>query len=99
MIAMQFIFFILGMFLDPVGIIMLTVPIFVPVVKTLGFDPLWFGILFVANMEMAYITLSPGDLPGSDHGVSGARDLASGPDDDALALRERKTAWNTAISF
>jgi tripartite ATP-independent transporter DctM subunit len=56
MIAMQFIFFILGMFLDPAGIIMLTVPIFVPVVKALGFDTLWFGILFVVNMEMAYIT-------------------------------------------
>lgn len=56
MLAMQFIFFILGMFLDPAGIIMLTVPIFVPVVKALGFDTLWFGILFVVNMEMAYIT-------------------------------------------
>jgi tripartite ATP-independent transporter DctM subunit len=56
MIAMQFIFFILGMFLDPAGIIMLTIPIFVPVVKALGFDTLWFGILFVVNMEMAYIT-------------------------------------------
>lgn len=56
LIAMQLIFFILGMFLDPAGIIMLTTPIFVPIVTDLGFDPLWFGILFVINMEMAYIT-------------------------------------------
>ncbi len=56
LIAMQFIFFILGMFLDPAGIIMLTTPIFVPIIVELGFDPLWFGILFVINMEMAYIT-------------------------------------------
>jgi len=56
LISMQFVFFILGMFLDPAGIIMLTTPIFVPIVTSLGFDPLWFGILFVINMEMAYIT-------------------------------------------
>jgi TRAP-type mannitol/chloroaromatic compound transport system permease large subunit len=35
---------------------MLTTPIFVPIVTELGFDPLWFGILFVINMEMAYVT-------------------------------------------
>ena len=35
---------------------MITTPIFVPVIKKLGFDPLWFGILFVVNMEMAYLT-------------------------------------------
>ena len=56
LIAMQVLFFILGMFLDPAGIIMLTTPIFVPIIVELGFDPLWFGILFVINMEMAYIT-------------------------------------------
>lgn len=56
LIAMQLIFFVLGMFLDPAGIIMLTTPIFVPIITDLGFDPLWFGILFVINMEMAYVT-------------------------------------------
>ncbi|MCD6297992.1 MAG: TRAP transporter large permease subunit, partial [Deltaproteobacteria bacterium] len=56
LISMQLVFFVLGMFLDPAGIIMLTTPIFVPIVTRLGFDPLWFGILFVINMEMAYIT-------------------------------------------
>ncbi|MCK5098474.1 MAG: TRAP transporter large permease subunit, partial [Desulfobacteraceae bacterium] len=56
LIAMQLFFFVLGMFLDPAGIIMLTTPIFVPIIVELGFDPLWFGILFVINMEMAYIT-------------------------------------------
>jgi len=56
MLAIQFTFFILGMFLDPAGIILLTTPIFVPIITKLGFDPLWFGILFTINMEMAYIT-------------------------------------------
>lgn len=55
-IAIQVIWFILGCFLDPAGIIMITVPIFVPVIKALGFDPVWFGVLFVVNMEMAYLT-------------------------------------------
>ena len=35
---------------------MLTLPVYLPVIATLGFDPLWFGILYVVNMEMALIT-------------------------------------------
>ena len=56
MLSIQAVFFILGMFLDPAGIILLTTPIFVPIITSLGFDPLWFGVLFTINMEMAYIT-------------------------------------------
>jgi tripartite ATP-independent transporter DctM subunit len=56
MLAIQAVFFVLGMFLDPAGIILLTTPIFVPIITHLGFDPLWFGVLFTINMEMAYIT-------------------------------------------
>ncbi len=56
MIAIQLVFFVLGMFLDPAGIILLTTPVFVPIITQLGFDPLWFGVLFTINMEMAYIT-------------------------------------------
>jgi tripartite ATP-independent transporter DctM subunit len=55
-IVMQLIFFVLGMFFDPTGIVLLTTPIFFPVVISLGFDPLWFALLFVINMEMAYLT-------------------------------------------
>jgi tripartite ATP-independent transporter DctM subunit len=55
-IFMMFIFFILGMFMDPAGIIMICTPIFIPIVRSLGFDTIWFGILFVINMEMGYIT-------------------------------------------
>ncbi|OHD71873.1 MAG: TRAP dicarboxylate transporter subunit DctM [Spirochaetes bacterium RBG_16_49_21] len=56
LITMQIIFFILGCILDPVGIIMICTPVFVPVIKSLGFDPLWFGVLFIMNMEMGYLT-------------------------------------------
>ena len=55
-IAMQASFFILGMFLDPIGITLITIPIYAPVVISLGFDPLWFGTLFIVNLEMAYLT-------------------------------------------
>jgi tripartite ATP-independent transporter DctM subunit len=53
---MQFIFFILGMFIDPVGMCMICSPVFLPIVTNLGFDPTWFGILFILNCGMAYIT-------------------------------------------
>jgi tripartite ATP-independent transporter DctM subunit len=55
-IAMQVIFFIMGCFFDPTGIVLLTTPIFFPIVVAEGFDPLWFGVLFVINMEMAFLT-------------------------------------------
>lgn len=54
--GMQVSLLILGMLLDPGGIIMICTPVFVPVIKALGFDPVWFGVLFIVNMEMAYLT-------------------------------------------
>lgn len=56
LIGIQLTFLVLGCFLDPVGIILICTPVFVPVIRTLGFDPVWFGVLFVVNMEMAYLT-------------------------------------------
>ena len=55
-IIMQVTFFILGMFMDPTGIVMITTPVYIPIVTSLGFNPVWFGILFIVNMEMGYIT-------------------------------------------
>jgi tripartite ATP-independent transporter DctM subunit len=53
---MDFIYIILGMLMDPAGMVMITAPVFVPIVTGLGFDPVWFGVLFIINAEMAYIT-------------------------------------------
>ncbi len=50
------ILFIMGMFMDPGGIIMICTPVFVPLAQELGFDLVWFGILFTINMELGYIT-------------------------------------------
>jgi tripartite ATP-independent transporter DctM subunit len=55
-ILIQAIWFILGCFLDPFGILLITVPLFAPTVSSLGFDLVWFGVLFVINMETAYLT-------------------------------------------
>lgn len=55
-VFIQAVIFVLAMVLDPAGIMMITVPIFLPVVEAHGFDPLWFGILFTINMEIGYMT-------------------------------------------
>ena len=55
-IIMQLTFFFLGMLMDPSGIIFITMPIYFPIIIQLGFDPVWFGVLFIVNMEMAYLT-------------------------------------------
>jgi tripartite ATP-independent transporter DctM subunit len=55
-VFIQIVIFILAMVLDPAGIMMITVPIFLPFVVAHGFDPLWFGILFTINMEIGYMT-------------------------------------------
>lgn len=55
-VIMQLTLFILGMFLDPTGILLLTVPIYLPAIRALGFNPVWFGALFIVNMEMAFLT-------------------------------------------
>jgi len=47
---------ILGCFMDPVAIMMITVPIFYPIAMTLGYDPIWFGIIIVFLTNLACIT-------------------------------------------
>ncbi|HLS85946.1 MAG TPA: TRAP transporter large permease subunit, partial [Burkholderiales bacterium] len=56
LIFMQIVLLLLGMVLDPVGIMLITLPVFLPIVTALGFDPIWFGVLFIINMEIGYQT-------------------------------------------
>ncbi len=51
-----FIYFIGGCFMDSLAMVMLTVPVFYPVVTSLGFDPIWFGVIIVMVTEMGVIT-------------------------------------------
>ena len=53
---MMIILIFLGCFVDWVGIVMLTVPLFGPIIRKLGFDPIWFGVLFAVNMQMSFLT-------------------------------------------
>jgi tripartite ATP-independent transporter DctM subunit len=53
---MQIMFLILGAFMDWVGIVLLAMPVFLPIVLTMGFDPIWFGILFCVNMQVSFLS-------------------------------------------
>ena len=55
-LVMMGILIVMGLFMDWVGILLLTVPIFVPVIVTLGYDPVWFGVLFCMNMQVSYLS-------------------------------------------
>jgi tripartite ATP-independent transporter DctM subunit len=56
MISMQLVVVILGCLMDIVAIIMITLPIFMPCVRALGFDPVWFGLVMLINLDLAMIT-------------------------------------------
>ncbi|MFK7997923.1 MAG: TRAP transporter large permease [Granulosicoccus sp.] len=50
------IYLVMGCFLDALAMVLLTVPIFFPIVTSLGFDPVWFGIIVVMVVELGLIT-------------------------------------------
>ncbi|MFN2357087.1 MAG: TRAP transporter large permease subunit, partial [Desulfotignum sp.] len=47
---------VLGFFLDEITQIMITVPVFLPIIVQLGYDPVWFGVLFMTQVQMDYLT-------------------------------------------
>ena len=55
-LLMQIVWIILGSLIDWIGILLLTAPIFVPIVESLGFDTVWFGVLFCMNMQISYLS-------------------------------------------
>jgi len=56
-ICMQLILLIMGMFMEPLSIMMVCIPIYMPIINALNFDPVWFAAMMLLNMEMA--TTSP----------------------------------------
>jgi tripartite ATP-independent transporter DctM subunit len=52
---MLFSFIILGMFLDDTAMLVIVAPLYIPLVKLLGFDLIWFGILYTITCQIAYI--------------------------------------------
>jgi TRAP-type C4-dicarboxylate transport system permease large subunit len=75
-IGIMIIYFILGCFMDSLSIMIITLPIIYPVVINLGFDPIWFGVLQVQNLEISTVTppygmnlfIMKGILPGTSMG-------------------------------
>lgn len=51
-----FLIFIMGMFIDSYGILLIGVPLFTPIIYSLGFDPFWFGIIFAIMIQMSVIS-------------------------------------------
>jgi tripartite ATP-independent transporter DctM subunit len=62
LVIMQLIWMVLGCFLDWIGILLLTVPLFLPIMQDLEFDLVWMGVLYCLNMQISYI--SPPFGPG-----------------------------------
>jgi tripartite ATP-independent transporter DctM subunit len=54
--AMQVILLLFGMFMDDYAVLTICAPIFIPIAVFLGFDPIWFSIVFILNMQVAYLT-------------------------------------------
>jgi TRAP-type C4-dicarboxylate transport system permease large subunit len=55
-VMMHLVTLLLGGPLGGIPLIMMTIPIFIPVVKALGFDPIWFCVVMLINVELAQIT-------------------------------------------
>lgn len=55
-IMMQLSLFLLGCLMDDTVIVLITAPLYVPIAVSLGFDPVWFGVLMIVNLQMAVLT-------------------------------------------
>lgn len=73
---------ILGMFMDPISMMLLTMPVMFPIIAELGFDPIWFGVVVTVILEMGMITPPVGlnlfVLKGSEPKLKLVEDIISG---------------------
>lgn len=56
LVLMQLVLIVLGLFLDQASIMLVTLPLFMPVVQAQGWDPIWFGIIMLINLQIAGTT-------------------------------------------
>ena len=56
LIGMNIVVLIMGCFMETIAIMMITLPIFMPIITTLGFDPVWFGVIILVNCETGMLT-------------------------------------------
>jgi TRAP-type mannitol/chloroaromatic compound transport system permease large subunit len=55
-IIMQLSFILMGMFLDDTAMLVIVAPLYIPLVIALGFDPIWYGVLYTITCQIAYMT-------------------------------------------
>jgi tripartite ATP-independent transporter DctM subunit len=70
LIGMMVFLIFLGIFVDQVSMMMITLPIFMPIVNALGIDPVWFGVLFLICMQMGLLLPPHGLLLMTMRGVA-----------------------------
>jgi len=56
LLMMQLSYIIMGMFLDDTAMLVIVAPLYVPLVMALGFDPIWYGVLYTITCQIAYMT-------------------------------------------
>jgi len=56
LIMMQFSYILMGMFLDDTAMLIIVAPLYVPLIIKLGFDPIWYGVLYTITCQIAYLT-------------------------------------------
>ena len=69
---MMLILIFLGIFVDQVSMMMITLPIFMPLVQSLGIDPIWFGVMFLICMQLGLLLPPHGLLLMTLRGVAPA---------------------------
>lgn len=71
--GMMLLLIFLGVFVDQVSMMMITLPIFMPIVQTLGIDPIWFGVMFLICMQLGLLLPPHGLLLMTMRGVAPAQ--------------------------
>lgn len=56
LIMMQVSYIIMGMFLDDTAMLVIVAPLYIPLIKALGFNPIWYGVLYTVTCQIAYMT-------------------------------------------
>ncbi len=56
LIMMQLSYILMGMFLDDTAMLVIVAPLYVPLIIVLGFDPIWYGVLYTITCQIAYMT-------------------------------------------
>jgi TRAP-type mannitol/chloroaromatic compound transport system permease large subunit len=56
LILMQVTYLVMGTFLDDTAMLIIVAPLYIPLIIALGFDPIWYGVLYVITCQIAYIT-------------------------------------------